>query len=154
METPDEGARSHLNYQAGTCSLQLYKAKLNTSCLALCEIYPPNPQNVKTCLLFNVFIYFFLFSLPSFPFTPSAFFLFLPPPALKSVPFTARSAKRSSHMFYDSVFGEEVTDAIPNLLFAPSVSKLFFLSMFIVNRKQFSLNFLFPIVVIFSCKCN
>lgn len=94
-----------------------------------------NPQNLKFCLLFFVPIYFFLFSGPScrsllLP------LLFLSSPALKSVPFTARSAKRSSHVFYDAVFGEEVTDAIHNLPSAPAVSNSFFLSFLNPNYKH------------------
>lgn len=57
--------------------------------------------------------HFILFPLFSFFYSLSYFFVLLfvslLSSALKSVPFTARSAKRSSRLFCDSVFSDEVT---------------------------------------------
>uniref|UniRef100_A0A665VHY2 Formin-like protein 1 n=1 Tax=Echeneis naucrates TaxID=173247 RepID=A0A665VHY2_ECHNA len=62
----------------------------------------------STCWLLFLFYLSLLLSL--FPPVSS------PSPALKSVPFTARSAKRSSRLFCDSVFSDEVK---PSVVFSP-----------------------------------
>lgn len=128
METPDNAAWCQANLARLASALSNY-AKLNFQPCAVWNLLP-NPQNVKFTLLLLDLISFFPFSLPSCcSLLPPL--LFLSCPALKSVPFTARSAKRSSHVFYDSVFGDEVTNAIHNLPSASAAFKSLYLSFWI-----------------------